>query len=155
MGIEVIDGMIEAAVVKKSTAKVTLFDSITIRASDGSQRRLDKVAAAPEVAAALQPGTDGRFYAYKAIDHRGVFGLRTRDGRSAFAPPTGNERIMLVAAIAGLVGLFVLLALGKGIGLLAVIVGAVGAIGYFKYRSDRIGARARFDSDTEYTSGFA
>ncbi|HEX8466570.1 MAG TPA: hypothetical protein VF620_02050 [Allosphingosinicella sp.] len=155
MGIEVIDGTIEGAVVKKSSAKVTLFDSITIRASDGSQRRLDKVAAAPEVAEAMRPGTDGRFYAYKAIDHRGLFGLRTRDGRSAFAVPTGNERIMLVAAMVGLVGLFVLLALGKGIGLLAVIVGVAGTIGYFKYRSDRIGARARFDSDSDYTKSFA
>jgi hypothetical protein len=147
MAIEVIDGTIEAAVVKRSGAKVVLYDSITIRTTAGSERRLEKVAVAPEVASALQAGADGRFYGYKAIDHRGLFGMRTRDGRSAFAVPTGNERIMLVMAIVGLVVFVGSLTLGKGIGLLAVILTVLGAVGYFKYRSTRIEARARFDAD--------
>jgi len=155
MAIEVIDGTIEAAVVKRSTAATTLYDSITIRTADGSQLRLDKVAAAPDVAAALQPGTEGRFYGYKAIDHRGLFGMRTRDGRAAFAIPTGNERIMLMMAIVGFAGFVVLLLLGKGIGLLALILGVLGVIGYFKYRSTRIEGRARYDADAGYTQGFA
>lgn len=155
MPIEVIDGTIEAAVVKRSTAATILYDSITIRTADGSQRRLDKVAAAPDVAAALQPGTEGRFYAYKAIDHRGLFGMRTRDGRSTFAIPTGNERIMLVMAIAGFAGFVILLALGKGIGLLGLILGVLGVIGHLKYRGTRIEGRARFDADAEYTQSFA
>ncbi|HLL30122.1 MAG TPA: hypothetical protein VK403_03905 [Allosphingosinicella sp.] len=155
MAIEVIDGTIEAAVLKRSGAATILYDSITIRTADGSQRRLDKVAVAPDVAAALEPGTEGRFYGYKAIDHRGLFAMRTRDGRSAFAVPTGNERIMLVMAIAGLAGFVVLLLLGKGIGLLALVLGVLGAIGYLKYRSTRTEGRARYDSDKEYTRGFA
>jgi hypothetical protein len=155
MAIEVIDGTIEAAAVKRSGAKVVLYDSVTIRTTAGSERRLEKVAVAPDVAAALQPGTEGRFYGYKAIDHRGLFGMRTRDGRAAFAVPSGNERIMLVCAIVGLLVFVGALLLGKGIGLLGVVPAIFGSVGYFKYRSDRIGARARFDSDTEYTSGFA
>lgn len=155
MAIEVIDGTIEAAVVKRSTAATTLYDSITIRTADGSQRRLEKVAAAPDVAAALQPGTEGRFYGYKAIDHRGLFGMRTRDGRSAFAIPTGNERIMLMMAIVGLGGAVILFALGKGLGLLALVLGVLGVIGCLKYRSTRIEGRARFDADSEYTQSFA
>ena len=155
MGVEVIDGIIESAVLKRSNAKTALFDCITIRATDGSERRLEKLAAAPDVAAALQPGTDGRFYGYKAIDHRGLYGVRTRDGRSAFAIPTGNEKIMLVMAIVGLVVFVGSLALGKGIGLLAAILAVAGTVGFFKYRSDRTEARTRFDADTEYTRGFA
>ena len=108
MAIEVIDGTIVAAVVKRAAAKTVLYDSITIRTTAGSERRLEKVAVAPDVAAALQPGTDGRFYGYKAIDHRGLFAMRTRDGRSAFAIPSGNERIMLMASIVGAVGFVVL-----------------------------------------------
>lgn len=150
MAIEVIDGTIEAAVVKRSNATTTLYDSITIRTAAGSELRLEKVAVAPVVAAALQPGTDGRFYGYKAIDHRGLFGMRTRDGRSAFAIPTGNERIMLMAAIVGAVGFVVLLLLGKGIGLLALILGVLGTIGYLKYRSTRLEGRARYDADAGY-----
>ncbi|MGZ8287086.1 MAG: hypothetical protein ACXWUQ_15890 [Allosphingosinicella sp.] len=155
MAIEVIDGTIEAAVLKRSSGTVALYDSITIRTADGSQRRLEKVAVAPDVAAALRSGTDGRFYGYKAIDHRGLFAMRTRDGRSAFAIPSGNERIMLMASIVGAVGFVVLLLLGKGIGLLALALAVLGTIGYVKYRSTRIEGRARFDADTDYTQSFA
>jgi hypothetical protein len=155
MAIEVIDGTIEAATVRRSSAKVVLYDGITIRTTSGSERRLEKVAVAPDVAAALQPGTDGRFYGYKAIDHRGLFGMRTRDGRAAFAPPTGNERIMFMMAIAGLVGFAVLLLLGKAIGWVALVLGIMGVLGYSSYRSTRIEARARFDGDSDYTKSFA
>ena len=155
MAIEVIDGTIGTATVKRSNAKVVMYEVITVRTTAGSERRLEKVAVAPDVAASLQPGTEGRFYGYKAIDHRGLFGFRTRDGRSAFANPSGNERIMLMAAIIGLTGFAILLVAGKGLGLLALAAGVLGTVGYFKYRSDRIEARARFDSDTEYTNGFA
>src|SRR4051812_19145056 len=109
MGIEVIDGTVESAAVKRSSATLAIYDCIVIRTADGSQRRLEKVAVAPDVGAALEPGTLGRFYGYKAIDHRGLFAVRTRDGRSAFAIPSGNERIMLVASIVGWVGFAVLL----------------------------------------------
>jgi hypothetical protein len=155
MPIEVIDGTIEAAIVKRSTASLALYDHIVIRTAEGSERRLEKVAVAPAVAEALKPGTHGRFYGYKAIDHRGLFAMRTRDGRAAFAIPSGNERIMLVASIVGAVGFVVLLLLGKGIGLLALALAVLGGIGYFKYRSTRIEGRARYDADTEYTQSFA
>ncbi len=155
MAIEVIDGTIEEAVLKRSGAATVLYDSITIRTTAGSERRLDKVAVAPDVAAALQPGTQGRFYGYKAIDHRGLFAMRTRDGRSAFAIPSGNERIMLMAAIVGAVGFAILLLLGKGVGLLALASAVLGGIGYLKYRRTRIEGRARFDADSDYTQGFA
>ncbi|HEX8125693.1 MAG TPA: hypothetical protein VF548_08940 [Allosphingosinicella sp.] len=155
MAIEVIDGTIGTVTVKRSTSRVVLHDCITIRTTDGAERRLDKVAVAPDVAAALQPGTEGRFYGYKAIDHRGLYGFRTRDGRSAFAAPSGNEKIMLVMAIVCAAVVVISLLLGKGLGLLALIAAVVGAVSYFKYRSDRIEARARYDGDSNYTSGFA
>jgi hypothetical protein len=155
MTVEVIDGTIESAALKRSNAKTALYDHITIRTSEGSERRLEKVAVAPEVAAALQPGTDGRFYGYKAIDHRGLFGIRTRDGRSAFAIPTGNEQIMTMMTFAGLSAFIVLLLLGKTLALLALALGGLGAFAWFRYRSTRIEARTRYDADSEYTRGFA
>jgi hypothetical protein len=155
MAIDMIDGTIENAVLKRSSATLALYESITIRTAAGPVIQLDKVAVAPEVAAALQPGTDGRFYGYKAIDHRGLFAMRTRDGRSAFAIPSGNERIMLVAAIVGAVAFVALLLLGKGIGLLALAMAVLGGIGYFKYRSTRLEGRARYDADADYARSFA
>ena len=150
MGIEVIDGTVEAAVLKRSSAALALYDHVVIRTADGSEKRLDNLAVAPDVGAALVPGTHGRFYGYKAIDHRGLFAVRTSDGRSAFAIPSGNERIMLVAAIVGWIGFVVLLLLGKGIGLLALALGVLATFGYFRYRRTRLEGRARYDADSGY-----
>jgi hypothetical protein len=146
----VIDGMIEAATVKRSSASLALYDHIVIRTAEGAERRLDNVAVAPAVGEALKPGTHGRFYGYKAIDHRGLFAMRTSDGRSAFAIPSGNERIMLVMAIVGLAGFVLLLLLGKGIGLLALVLGVLGVFGYLSYRRTRLEGRARYDADAGY-----
>jgi hypothetical protein len=150
MGIEVIDGTVESAVLKRSSATLALYDSIVIRTANGSEKRLDKVAVARDVGALLEPGTLGRFYGYKAIDHRGLFAARTRDGRAAFAIPSGNERIMLMMAVVGFAAFVILLLLGRGIGVLALVLGGLGAFGYFKYRSTRIDARARYDADSGY-----
>jgi hypothetical protein len=150
MGVEVIDGTIESAAVRKSGASTVIYDSITIRTTAGTERRLEKVAVAPAVAAALTPGTEGRFYGYKAIDHRGLLGIRVRGGRAQFALPTGNENIMLMATFAGLGAFIVLLLLGKGVALLAAIASLLGLIGYLKYRRTRLDGRARYDADSDY-----
>jgi hypothetical protein len=155
MAIEVIDGTIESATMKRSSATLALYDPIVIRTTDGSERRLDKVAVAPDVAATLEPGTAGRFYGYKAIDHRGLFAVRTSDGRSAFAIPSGNERIMLLMAVAGLAGFVILLLLGKGIGLLSLVLGVLGVFGWLSYRRTRIDGRARYDADAGYDSSIS
>jgi hypothetical protein len=150
MEIEIIDGTVQAAVLKRSSATLALYDHIVIRTADGSERLIDKVAVAPAVREILEPGTHGRFYGYKAIDHRGLFAARTSDGRSAFAIPSGNERIMLVMAVAGLAGFVLLLLIGKGIGLLALVLGVLGVFGYLSYRRTRIQGRARYDADAGY-----
>jgi len=151
MAFEVIDGTVEAAELKSSNAKVAMYDRIVIRAADGSERRLEKVAVSPGVAGMLEPGTPGRFYGYKAIDHRGLYAARTRDGRSAFAVPTGNEKLMLMMAIVGLGGFAIMLIFGSKIGLLSLILGVLGVIGSIRYRRDRTEARTRFDGDSGYS----
>ena len=150
MSFEVIDGTIEDAALKRATAKVAMYDRVVIRTADGSERRLDKVAVSPNVSGMIEPGTLGRFYGYKAIDHRGLFAARTNDGRSAFAIPTSNETLMRMMAIVGLGGFAVMLIFGSKIGLLSLILGVLGVIGSIRYRRDRLEARARFDADTGY-----
>ena len=150
MGLEVIDGTVEAASLKRSTAKVAMYDKIIIRTADGSERQLEKVAVSPSVSGMLEPGTLGRFYGYKAIDHRGLFGARTRDGRSGFAIPTGNEKILQLMAIVGLGGFAVMVVFGNKIGFLTLILGVLGVVGALRYRRTRLEARARYDSDAGY-----
>lgn len=151
MAIEVIDGTVELAELKRKYAKTAMYNRIVIRSADGSERRLDKIAVSPDVVGMLEPGVDGRFYAYKAIDHRGLFGMRTRDGKAAFAIPTGNEKLMRMMAIVGLGGFAIMLLFGAKLGLLSLILGVLGVIGSIRYRRDRVEARARYEGD----SGFA
>ncbi len=150
MAFELIEGTVEEAALKRSTAKVAMYDRIVIRGADGAERRLEKVAVSPSVTGLLEPGTLGRFYGYKALDHRGLFGARTRDGRSGFAIPTGNEKIMLLMAIVGLGGFAIMLLLGNRLGLLSVILGVLGVVGFYRYRRTRLEARARYDGDSGY-----
>jgi len=150
MSFEVIDGTIEGAALKRATAKVALYDRIVIRTADGSERPLEKVAVSPSLSGMLEPGTLGRFYGYKAIDHRGLYAARTQDGRSAFAIPTSNEKLMLMMAIVGLGGFAVMLVFGSKIGLLSLILGVLGVIGSIRYRRDRVEAQARYDADVGY-----
>ncbi|MET1113094.1 MAG: hypothetical protein ABWX67_16370 [Allosphingosinicella sp.] len=151
MGFEVIDGTVETAALKRATAKVAMYDRIVIRTADGSEKRLEKVAVSPAVSGMLEPGTSGRFYGYRAIDHRGLFAARTRDGRSGFAIPTGNEKLMRMMAIVGLGGFAVMLLFGNKVGLLSLILGVLGVIGSIRYRRDRVEARARYEADTGYS----
>ena len=149
MGLEVIDGTIETATARRPNGQTARYDLITIRTADSTER-LENVAVAPSVAEALTPGTRGRFYGYKAFDHRGLYGLRASDGRSAFESPTGNERVMLVAAAVGFAGFLVLLLMGNRLGLLALVLGVLGTLGYVSYRRTRLEARARYDADSGY-----
>lgn len=150
MSAETIDGTIESATVKQSNAKVSIYDAIVIRQTDGSERRLEKVAVAPSVVAMVQPGVQGRFYTYKAIDHKGVVAVRTKDGRSAFAIPSGNERIMMMAAIVGLAWVIFMVLTRGGVSILGALLGVGGALGWFSYRKTRIESKARFDADSGY-----
>lgn len=150
MNIETIDGTIETATASKSNARVSIYESVVFRQPDGSERRLDKVAVAPSVAEMLQPGVRGRFYAYKALDHKGIVAVRTKDGRSAYAIPSGNERIMMMAGIAGLAWFVMMLLTRGGITVLGLVLGIAGAFGYFSYRKIRIESKARYDADSGY-----
>jgi len=150
MSTETIDGTIETATVKQSNAKVSIYDAIVVRQPDGSERRLEKVAVAPSVVEMLQPGVQGRFYTYKALDHKGIVAVRTKDGRSAFAIPSGNERIMMMAAIVGLAWVLVMVIARGGVPILGALLGIGGALGWFSYRKTRIESRARFDADSGY-----
>ena len=147
MSIDVIDGTIEAVTLQRVDGKSVLYKSITIRMGDGSERLLAKVAAAPAVAEMLQPGVAGRFYGYRAIDHRGLFGARTVDGRSNFVVPSGNERIMLMMALVGPAAFLITLFTRSAIMVLALLLSILGAVGFVRYRKTRIEAKALYDAD--------
>lgn len=147
---EVIEGTLQNAFLRKSSSKVTLYESIDWLLSDGSTRRIEKIAVAPAVAEGLSPSMQGRFYTYQAIDHSGLTGVRTRNGRAAFAMPSGNEKIMLVAAIGGALWFTSVLLTRGSVALFGLAMAVLGGYFYFSYRKLRIEIRARFDADAAY-----
>ena len=147
MTIEVIDGSIAIAEIRRANAKVTLYETLTFDLADGQQRTLQNVAVAPAVNEAIFRGANGRFYTYRAIDHSGLMAIRLDDGRAAFAMPSGNERLMLIVAVVGFVSLVAMLASGGSLGILSMPFALGGTFGYHWYRLMRTEGRARFDRD--------
>ncbi len=62
MDMQVIDATIASTTVKRANAKVVVYEAVVFRLADGSEQRIEKLAAAPAVAALLESGIDGRFY---------------------------------------------------------------------------------------------
>lgn len=149
MDIEIIDGTVAEAVISRSNGKVILYKALAFDLADGSQRTLENVAVAPTVDAAIVPGTQGRFYAYKAIDHRGLLAMRCSDGRAAFAMPSGNERIMLIVTIVGFASLIVVLVARGALTILGLLLAVGGSIGYGWYRQLRTKGKAAYDADAK------
>lgn len=93
MATSVIDGTIEEAVIKRRRSQGSVYERIKFRLDDGSTRTWAKAVAMNNVGDLLVPGTRGRFYLFTAIDHRGIGGVRTDDGREAFGFARVNEYV--------------------------------------------------------------
>ncbi len=145
MAVSVIDGTLEAAVVKRIRGKTRIYQSLQFRLRDGSSRSIAKAIVHEDVAALLEPGTSGCFYLYTAIDHRGISGVRDDRGRQAFAVSKVNEYAMMATAGIGIVlTLFYLTDNKLSIwGLLCIVLGIPG---YFLYRHVRAEATRHFEA---------
>ena len=88
-----IDGTVEEAVLRRRRSQGSFYDSIKFRLDDGSTKTWTKAHVMNNVGDLLTPGTRGRFYLFTAIDHRGVSGIRTDDGREAFGVARLNEQV--------------------------------------------------------------
>jgi hypothetical protein len=148
MSVAAIDGTLEAANLKRKVRNMSIYDSIVIRRDGGGEERLGKTVVANAVADALQPGTRGRFYTYASIDHKGMHGVRTGDGKAVYDFPQNNEKLMLVVLAVNaiwLVGGILLDGRARyfplALVLLAVIV-------YPLYRKTRLESRRQFEADS-------
>ncbi len=154
MGVSTIDGTLEEVHLKTARRNIRIYKSLKFRLSDGRERTVVKAVVDAEVAALLLPGTSGRFYLYQQIDHGGIHGVRTNDGRAVHKFPKNNE-LALVAV--GAIGLFlILLQLSMDRlsiwGLLCVLLGFPG---YFLFRATRLSAGEQFAADNGYRAASA
>lgn len=146
MAVSIIDGTLEEASLKTARMNLRIYNHLKFRLPDGSEKTVAKSVVDAEVAALLLPGTSGRFYLFTAIDHRGIHGVRTADGKAAFKYPRNNETAMLVVVAIGALLILLGLAMGR-ISIWGVLCLLLGVPAYFLYRSTRGSAARQFESD--------
>lgn len=155
MATSIIDGIIEEAVVKRRRSQGSVYERVVFRLDDGTTKTWAKAHIMNNVADLALPGTRGRFYLFTAIDHRGISGVRTDDGREAFGVARVNEKavIWLIIMMTMLNVLYVTV-LDK-ISILALVLLILGVPMYFYYRQVRMEAERQFAADAGYRPAVA
>ena len=147
MSVAAIDGTLEAATLKRKVRNISVYDSIVIRRDGGGEQRLGKTMVSNPVADALQPGTRGRFYTYASIDHKGMHGVRTTDGKAVYDFPQNNEKLMLIVLAVNAIWLVGGILLDGRARYFPLALVVLAAIVYPLYRKTRIESRRQFDAD--------
>lgn len=152
MATSIIDGTIEEAVLKKRRVLASVYTRIVFRLDDGSAKTWAKAIVMNNVADLLLPGTRGRFYLFTAMDHRGVHGVRTADGRSAVGINKINERAGIgIFIVSALVVTLYLTVLDEGAPVLSIILMLLGLPMFVLYRHYRVEAERQFAADAGYS----
>ncbi len=150
MATSTIDGTIEEAVLKRRRSQGGFYERIKFRLDDGSTRTWARAHVMSNVGDLLVPGTRGRFYLFTAIDHRGVSGVRTDDGREAFGVARLNEQVGMWLVIVNIALTILYVAVLDGVSILALILIVLGVPMFFLYRQNRLDAEKAFKADTGY-----
>lgn len=150
MATSTVDGTIEEAVIKRRRAQVSFYDRVKFRLDDGTTKTWTKAHVVNEVSDLLAPGTRGRFYLYTAIDHRGIGGVRTDDGREAFGVSKVNEKIGLVIAIAMPLLLLLEVTVLERMSYLTLALAVLGLPMFLLYRQNRVDAEKAYNADAGF-----
>jgi hypothetical protein len=149
MGVSTIDGTLEEVHFKTARSNLRIYKALKFRLADGSEQNVGKSVVDAEVAALLLPGTSGRFYLFKQIDHGGIHGVRTSDGSAAHKFPKNNELAMVAVGTIGLFLILLNLSMDR-LSIWGVLCVLLGFPGYFLYRGTRLSANEQFAADNGY-----
>jgi hypothetical protein len=151
MGVSILDGTIEEAVLKRSVRNLRVFHHVRFRLRDGETKTVAKPLVDASVAHLLQPGASGRFYLYTSIDQRGIHGVRDDQGHATFGFPKNNEIAMLVVFIFSLVWIGITVGTLAVAPLLATILLLFSGPYYLYLNKLRHDAKRQFDGDSHYS----
>lgn len=147
MGVSVIDGTIEEVVLRRRRKLGSVYDRVVFRLDDGATKTWGKSVVWNQVADHLKPGLKGRFYLYTAIDHRGIHGIRTADGREVYGLGKVNEIIALVLFVVNALVVGLSMATTGDAPLLSLILLVLAIPMYLLYRGTRVQAERQFQAD--------
>ena len=150
MGVSMIDGTVEEAVLARSVRNIRIYRPIRLRRREGGSETIRKAVVHADLGPLLQPGTSGRFYLHSAVDQRGVHGVRDDRGRAAFAFARNNEIAMLVLALINLTWIVVSVSLTGRMPILGALLFLMSG-GFFLYLyAVRVEAKRQFEADSHY-----
>ncbi len=150
MAISTIDGTVEEVVIRRRRSQGSFYDRIKFRLDDGSTKTWTKAHVANKVGDLLVPGTRGRFYFYRALDLRGLGGVRTDDGRAVFCVPRFNEYAGLGIAFSMTLLTVFNVTMLQQVSLWALILAILGVPMFFFYRQNRVDTERAFEADAGY-----
>ena len=150
MAVSTIDGTLVEAEPGRQAAGIRVFRKLVFRLDSGEEQIVSKALTNSKLAERLQPGAKGRFYLFKAIDHRGVHGVRLVDGEPLHAFPKNNERISLILLIVMVAWIAGALILVGGLPIFATIMVLFGVPYYVLIVNMRGEARRQFEGDAAY-----
>lgn len=154
MATSTIDGTVEEVVIKRRRSQGSVYERVKFRLDDGRTETVANAHALNNVGALLVPGTRGRFYLYKAIDHRGVSGVRTEDGQEAFGVAMVNEYVGIGVVVFNLLLTILYLTIFDDVSdfprIVAAVLVVLGIPMYFHYRQIRVDAEKAFRADTGF-----
>lgn len=148
MAVSVIDGTLEKVTVKRKASQVWRLHDLAFRADDGGETRLDGMCVVtPTIGALMQPGARGRFYVYRAIDHKGIHAVRSPDGAVVMRFPRSNETLMGILFVINILAAGAMYALdGRPNWLTLALIPFTSALWFF-YRATRKAAEAQVIGD--------
>ena len=150
MATSMIDGTVEEAVLKRRRSQGSFYDRIKFRLDDGSTKTWARAHVMNNVGDLLVPGTRGRFYLFTAIDHRGVSGVRTDDGKEAFGVAKLNEQVGLIMVAISIVMTIIFVTMMNSVSIWFLILIVLGIPMFFLYRQNRLDAEKAFRADSGY-----
>jgi hypothetical protein len=150
MGVSIVDGTIEEAVLARSVRNIRIYRPIRFRRRDGGSQTLRKAVVRAELEPFLRPGVGGRFYLYSAVDQRGVHGVRDESGRAVFAFARNNEIAMLVLALVNLTWMVVGAALMEGVPLVGALLFLMAGGSFLYLYAVRLEAKRQFEQDSHH-----
>lgn len=87
MSVSFIDGRLETAEIKRQTKAVHQYKTLRFALDGGGEHVIPNAVVGNALAERLRPGASGRFYLYKNLDLKGVYGLRDESGALVKAHP--------------------------------------------------------------------
>lgn len=145
----IIDGtLIDSEVGRSRPNKFTIFKSLTFQRNDGSTEVLKRQVVNAEIAEKLKPGASGRFYTFKALDMKGVHGIRLKDGTTLHKYHGANLMLFPVLGAINLAWIILMIITRDSVPMLGVFVLGLAIVGYFVTRKSIMETKRQFDADS-------